>query len=158
MDETDRKIVGILQSDGRISLSDLAEMLPLSPSATSDRLKRLISDKVITGFGAFVDPKALGRPIEALIDVRLSPGSPYYPSNAYDNENNTGEAWLADQPAVTNAVHLTGRFDYQLTVATKDVPELDALLAAIKENLNAEETNTKLVLRHTDGFPRAASL
>lgn len=150
MDALDRKIVGVLQSEGRISLSDLAEALPLSASATSDRLKRLLREGVISGFGARVDAKAIGRPIEALIDVRLRPGSTWSPS--------LGDEWLKSETAIVDAVHLTGRFDLQLTVATVDVGELDLLLTEIKERLNAEETNTKLVLRQLEGFPRSPAI
>ena len=150
MDLLDRKIIGVLQHDGRISLSDLAEALPLSASATSDRLKRLLRDGVISGFGARVDAKAIGRPIEALIDVRLRPGLSSSPI--------LGDEWLKSESAIVDAVHLTGRFDLQLTVATVDVAELDVLLTEIKDRLNAEETNTKLVLRQLDGFPRSPSI
>lgn len=148
MDATDQKIVGILQHDGRISLSDLAEQIPLSPSATSERLKRLTKAGVIEGFYARVSAEAIGRPIKALIDIRLQPNSGY----------THGDDWLQAQPAVTDAVHRTGRFDLQLTVATRDVHELDQLLGELKEHMKAEETNTTLVLRQLVGFPRAPAL
>ena len=77
MDVLDRKMIAILQEDGRISVTDLAEQLPLSLSATSERLRRLTDGGVITGFHATIDPDLAGRPIEALVDVRLAPGSSY---------------------------------------------------------------------------------
>ena len=144
MDALDRKMIAILQQDGRISVTVLAEVLPLSLSATSERLRRLTDSGVITGYHASIDPDLAGRPIEALVDVRLSPGSPY--DDAHFAED--GYASIVD------ALHLTGRFDIQLRVLAADVAELDALLGKLKDDLGAEETNTRLVLSAIDGFPR----
>ena len=147
MDVLDRKMIAILQEDGRISVTDLAERLPLSLSATSERLRRLTDGGVITGFHATIDPELAGRPIEALVDVRLAPGSPY------DESRFLGEGY----DSVVDALHLTGRFDVQLRVMAADVAELDALLGRLKDDVGAEETNTRLVLSSIDGFPRPLS-
>ncbi len=145
MDHIDRKIIAELQVDGRITATELSDRLPLSLSATTERLRRLQTSGVIRSFSVVVDPEAAGRPIEALIDVRLAPGSNY--STGIDDE-------LRELDPVINAVHLTGRFDTQLHVAARDVAELDALLETLKERIGVEETNTRLVLRQSNGFPR----
>ena len=147
VDTLDRKIIGELQADGRISVTELAERLPLSLSATSERLKRLTDSGVITGFHARIDPELAGRTIEALVDVRLAP-STYTTEPVFDDPVFDG---------VVDAVHLTGRFDVQLRVMARDVAELDTMLAKLKDEIGAEETNTRLVLRSLDGFPRAMS-
>ena len=147
MDQTDRKILAILQDDGRITATDLAKQIQLSVSATSDRLRQLQTTGVIRHFSAIVDPTRVGRPIEALVDIRVGP--------------NEARPWpeldqiILSFPSVIDATHLTGRFDTQLRVATKDVAELDTLLTKIKDELGAEETNTRLVLRTVQGFPRS---
>ena len=84
--------------------------------------------------------------IEALVDVRLAPGT----------RQTILDETLQGFPAIVDATHLTGRFDTQLRVACADVAELDRLLIALKEDLGAEETNTRLVLRTIEGFPRSA--
>ncbi len=145
MDALDREILVALQEDGRITVTDLAKRIRLSLSATSERLRQLQQSGVIRGFTVVVDPTAVGRSIETLIDVRLSPGT---------DQDNLDET-LASFPAVVDATHLTGRFDTQLRVATRDVAELDQLLVRIKDELGAEETNTRLVLRTIAGFPRS---
>lgn len=144
MDVVDRKIIAALQEDGRMTATELADRLPLSLSATTERLRRLRSSGVIRGFTVVVDPTAAGRPIEALIDLRLGPGR--Y-SSGIDRQ-------LAELEPVLNAVHLTGRFDTQLHVAARDVAEIDQLLERLKEDLGVEETNTRLILRTSTGFPR----
>lgn len=148
MDAIDRTIIGTLQTDGRISVTDLADAVSLSLSATSERLKRLRDSGVISGFTVVVNPVQAGRPIEALIDVRLG--------DSLSIEDLDTE--LARLSAVMNAMHLTGRFDVQLHVAAKDVPELDRLLETLKSELGVEETNTRLVLRTIGGFPRPAQI
>lgn len=144
MDSIDREIIGILQEDGRITATDLAKKIRLSLSATSERLRQLQQSGVIRGFTVLVDLASVGRTIEALVDVRLSSGS----------DNVSVDEVIARLPGVVDAVHLTGPFDTQLRVATRDVAELDALLVRIKDELEAEETNTRLVLRTIESFPR----
>ena len=77
---------------------------------------------MITGFTATVDPAAAGRRLVALIDVRL----------AAAGTNEAFEAEVAELEAVTDALHVTGRFDYQLRVACRDTAELDRLLRRLK--------------------------
>ena len=148
MDQIDRKILTILQEDGRISATELAKRIQLSVSATGERLRNLQTSGVIRHFAAVVDPTLVGRPIEALVDIRVGPNNTT-PWSELDK-------LIAAFPAVIDATHLTGRFDTQLRVATRDVAELDELLARIKDELGAEETNTRLVLRTIEGFPRSA--
>lgn len=131
-----------------MSVTDLADAVNLSLSATSERLKRLRETKVIGGFTVVVDASSAGRPIEALIDVRLG----------NDLTVEDLDSALGGLIPVTNAVHLTGRFDTQLHVACRDVAELDDLLETIKGKMGAEETNTRLILRTITGFPRAVQI
>ena len=149
MDDIDRKIIGILQGDARISVTDLADEVSLSISATGERLRRLRSSDVISRFSVDIDPVAVGRPIQALVDVRLPPGASY---------SGGAEETMVGLAAVVDAVHLTGSFDAQLRVAARDVGELDDLLAHLKDVVGVLETNTRLILRTIDGFPRSPAV
>ncbi len=144
MDKLDQKLVGLLADDGRMSITDLADALPLSISATRDRLRRLEGTGVIAGFTVQLNLTAVGQAIEALVDVRLGPG----------HSTADVDAAIAAMPPVIQAQHLTGRFDMQLHVVASDVSELDELLTRLREEAGAAETNTRLVLRELDGFPR----
>ncbi len=72
MDVIDRKIVRVLQSDGRIKLADLAERVGLSPTPCIRRLDRLQDTGVITGYAAQVDAEKLGLPVTIFISVELA--------------------------------------------------------------------------------------
>lgn len=128
-----------------MSLTDLAEALPLSISATRDRLRRLEGSGLIDGYTVRVDLAALGPVIEALVDVRLGP----------NHATEDADKALATIPGIIDAHHLTGRFDMQLRVITRDVAELDTMLRRLATDMGAEETNTRLILRTLEPFPRA---
>jgi len=141
VDAIDKVILGELVRDGRLSFRDLAARVRLSPTATAERVRRLTESGVISGFRAEVDLAALGRPLRAYIDVRLRPG----PDHA------DLEAALLTLPAVLECVHVTGRWDYTLTVACRDVVELDELVMALPRAYGSVETDTRLLLRTVEG-------
>jgi Lrp/AsnC family transcriptional regulator, leucine-responsive regulatory protein len=145
MDDLDRAILGQLVRNARISYRDLGAAVGLSANAAADRVRRLRREGVITGFTATVEPAAAGRRLVALIDVRL----------AAAGSNEAFEAAVAELEAVTDALHVTGRFDYQLRVACRDTAELDRLLRRLKRGGGVTETETRVVLH--SAVARAAS-
>jgi Lrp/AsnC family transcriptional regulator, leucine-responsive regulatory protein len=144
MDATDREILGELTRNGRISYRDLGAAVGLSANAAADRVRRLRAEGVITGFTATVDLGATGRRLVALIDVGL----------AAAGTNGEFEEAMARLEPVMDAVHVTGRFDYQLRVACRDTAELDRLLRLLKRECGVTETETRVVLR--SAFTRGA--
>ena len=148
MDAIDRRIIAELAADGRISATKLAERIPLSLSATAERLRRLTDGGVVRRITVELDPAAVGRTIDALVDVRLGAGV----------EKTEADDIVRGISTVVDAVHVTGRFDYQLRVAARDVQDLDEVLTQLRRELRAEETNTRLVLRTLDELPRIAPL
>lgn len=72
MDSTDFAIIESLQEDGRISLSELGRRIGLSQPAVSERVKRLEERGIITGYGARIDPSALGLGMTAIIRLRTT--------------------------------------------------------------------------------------
>lgn len=144
MDHLDRKIIAELVDDGRISATELAERISLSLSATSQRLKRILESGVVRRVEAQLDPDRIGRPIDALVDLQLDHGSPF---SALDDE-------LAAEPAVVDAMHVTGPFDYVIRVRCHTISDLDRLLRRLKEDFAVSNTSTRIVLATGDGFPR----
>jgi Lrp/AsnC family leucine-responsive transcriptional regulator len=137
MDAVDREIIKLLQENARTAYRELGAAVGLSANAAADRVRRLTRTGIITGFTATVDNAAAGRGLDALIDVRL----------AAAHESARFEEAITRLDAVADAVHVTGRFDYQLRVACRDTSELDRLLRTLKRDAGVAETETRVVLR-----------
>lgn len=75
-DRLDIKILRALQRDGRLSTVALAEAVGLSPTATTERVKRLTRDGIIKGYHADLDPAMLGRALLVFIEVTLDKTTP----------------------------------------------------------------------------------
>ena len=71
---TDRKILGELTADGRLSFAELGRRVSLSPPAVAERVQRLERVGVITGYRAEIDPRVLGYPLTAIVRVKPAPG------------------------------------------------------------------------------------
>jgi DNA-binding Lrp family transcriptional regulator len=76
IDKIDRRILSILQTDGRISAVDLAERVGLSPTTAGERLRRLLKEGYITGFGARLNPHLLGFGLLVFVEVLLDKTTP----------------------------------------------------------------------------------
>jgi len=148
MDAIDRRILTLLVEDGRLSVTEIADAVHLSLSAASQRLRRLRETGAIERFTVRLGGEATGRPIDALVDLQLTPGAPW---SGIDDA-------LRENPDVVDAVHLTGGFDYQIRVRTATIGDLDRLLQDLKERLGVRETSTRVVLHTVDGFPREPGL
>src|SRR5438045_9479634 len=73
LDSTDRKIIGELATDGRVSLAELGRRVNLSSPAVAERVQRLQRAGVITGYRAEIDPRALGYQLTAILPTKPAP-------------------------------------------------------------------------------------
>lgn len=71
IDQTDRKILRLLQRQGRLSNLELAEKVHLSPTATAERVKRLVREGFVEGYSARLSPEKLGRGLLVFVEVKL---------------------------------------------------------------------------------------
>ena len=133
LDRIDREILSILRDDGRIGWSELGARVHLSANATAERVRRLVRAGVIRRFTVEVDQGAIGRTLEAVIDVRVAPGNRFHDVLAECDE----VLWLA---------HVTGRTDIQVHVACAGTPGLQRLLTRFRDEFGAAETTTTVVL------------
>ena len=133
MDRTDRKILAELQSDGRLSVTDLAERVGLSLSPCHRRVRALEESGVISGYRAQLDASALGLGFSALVFVTLREG----------DSHGVGafEAAVLEVPQVIEAQRLFGEPDYLLRVITRD---LSAFQQLYDEKLSALPSVQKL--------------
>ena len=70
---TDQRIIAILQADGKLSYQELGDAVGLSAPAAFQRVRKLETAGVITGYHARVDPQAAGKPLIAFVHVHLGP-------------------------------------------------------------------------------------
>ena len=71
LDDIDRRILGVLQADGRLPMVELADRVGLSPTPCQRRVKRLEEEGVVERYAALVSPAALGLSLQALVQVTL---------------------------------------------------------------------------------------
>ena len=120
MDALDREILAALQHDGRQTNAHLAERLRLSASATLERVRRLERGGQVRGYHADVAPDALGVGMQAFVAAEL---------NAHSRGHiEDFERGIAAVGGVRTCYHITGRFDYLLHVAVRDLEHLGRLI------------------------------
>ena len=141
MDELDSALVQALQADGRRSNRDLADLLGVAPSTALERVRALRSRGVITGTHATVDPAALGRPIRAMITVRVRPQNRQTIHGFRD--------YAADLPETLDVFITTGFEDVLIHVA---LPSTDALQDFVLDRMTTRkevaDVRTSVVFEH----------
>ncbi|MPW42973.1 Lrp/AsnC family transcriptional regulator [Acinetobacter guerrae] len=120
LDRIDRKILSALRQNGRLTIAQLSEQVGLSSSPCWTRLKRLESLKIIDGYTANINPKAIGIKDLFFIEITLE---------RHDDEmlEKFSQA-LADIPEVIEAHLVTGEYDYLVKVAVKDAEHYERFL------------------------------
>ena len=139
LDHIDRRILTILQSNGRISNLDLAESVGLSPTPCGKRMKRLQEAGVIAGYAARINPTALGLNICAIMSVRLS-----------DQNPNAMRQFLSAVEGVSEVIEcllVAGKADFMLRVWVKDMEALRNFLTTERLSFPyVAESSTMVVL------------
>ena len=119
MDNIDRKILAELQSDGRLSVTELADRIGLSLSPCHRRVRALEQSGVIRGYKAQLDPGNLGFNFSALVFVTLREGD----RQAVE----AFETAVMEVPQVIQAQRLFGDPDYLLQVVSRDLSAFQRL-------------------------------
>lgn len=137
LDEIDHRLIGLLQDDDRLPVAELGKILGVAPSTLNDRIRRLIKLGIITGFHARVDAEKLGLDLLAFVFVGWS-------------DPTTEQRFLAAiarAPAVQEAHHVTGSWNYLIKVRLKTTRDLEGFFASVlKEVPGLQRTETLIVL------------
>ncbi len=144
LDDVDRRIVEALAADARISNAALAEQVGIAPSTCLTRVARLRERDVLRGFHAEVDLAALGRPLQAVVAVRLA---------AHDRAQiQEFTATVNALPGVLMVFHVTGQIDYLVWVAATDTQDLRRFVVDhLTTHPAVAHAETSLVYEHTRG-------
>lgn len=120
MDDTDRKILRLLQQDTTLSIVDLAEKVGLSHTPCWRRVKQMEEAGIIRGKALLLDQSLLGLTINVLANVKLK---------AHDEETLVAfEQAAADQPAIVDCFAMGGDSDYALRIVVGSIDEYERLL------------------------------
>lgn len=140
LDQFDRKILSLLQNDGRLTNGDLSERVNLSPSQCSRRRQRLEEEGYIRGYRAVLDRDRLGFSLVNVISVTLA-------THNRDNAQRFADL-LARLPEVQEAHALTGEMDYILKVVTPDLRSLaDFVNGVLLPHESVQHVKTAIVLQ-----------
>jgi Lrp/AsnC family leucine-responsive transcriptional regulator len=119
-DATDWRILDVLQREGRASFAELARAVSMSPSAVTERVRRMEEAGVIQGYAAVVDPERLGLPILAFVRLR-------YPNGNYKPFHDL----VAVTPEILEAHHVTGDDCFVIKVAARSMRHLEEVSGRI---------------------------
>ena len=153
LDKTDRKILAVLQADGRLSNQDVAEQVSLSPSPCLRRVKRLEEAGVIRQYVALLDPEKIGLGLLAYVNVRLEKHSEVHKRNPMDLFRAAVQTW----PEVVECAALTGEMDYLLRVVVQDMAHYSRfIMDTLLKHPSVEDCKTSFVLdrvKNTTALP-----
>jgi Lrp/AsnC family leucine-responsive transcriptional regulator len=141
LDPYDRRILAVLQEDGRISNQELADRIGLSPSPCLRRVRALEEAGIIAGYRALLDPAKLGLDLLVILSIAMDRHTP---------ERFAGfEAAVSALPEVQECLLITGRdADYQLKVIVRDMTVYhDLLLNRITRIEGVSGVHSSFVLR-----------
>ena len=143
LDETDARLLRLLENNARLSLADLARTVSLSPQSVSERLKRLEDVGVLTGYTVRLDPRALGLSVAAYIRVRPMMG-----------ELPRVVKLIQDCPEVVECDRITGEDCFIAKVYVERVEDLERIIDRL---IPYAQTNTAVVqsspvARRTPGY------
>jgi Lrp/AsnC family leucine-responsive transcriptional regulator len=139
LDKMDRKILRVIQQDGRISNLKLAETVHLSPTAVLERVKRLTREGYILGYEARLNPAKLGASMLVFIEVVLDRTTP--------DVMNAFRAAVQSTPEILECHLVAGGFDYLIKVRVADMQAYRDLIGSVIWSLpGVRETHTYAVM------------
>jgi Lrp/AsnC family transcriptional regulator for asnA, asnC and gidA len=141
MDDTDERILRELGKDSRKSLRKLASSIGASPSAISERIRRMESAGIIKGYTASFDYLKLGYEFVAIVQISISGG------NLLEVQKK-----ISSMPGVVAVYDVTGQYDSIAILMRKSRSELSALIKKVLAIPRVEKTNTNMVLNIMKDF------
>ena len=145
MDEKDKLILSLLQKDGRMTASEMAEKVDLSVPAVTERIRKLTEGSVLKEFRAVVDAKKVGYDVTAYILLDMSSSNSYGDMVQYAQDNDE----------VLECHSITGEGSHILKVRAHDTSSLESLLRDIQSWPGVIRTHTMIVM---STFKEATSL
>ena len=139
LDRTDRRILALLQADGRLSNLKLAEAVSLSPTAVLERVRRLTREGYILGYEARLNPTLLGAGLMVFVEVLLD--------RTVQDVMDTFRAAVQVRPEILECHLVAGGFDYLLKTRVADMAAYREFIGSVIWTLpGVRETRTYVVM------------
>ena len=138
LDKIDRKILQLLQGNGRMSMTELAERVGMSVSPVTERVRRLERGGVITGYSARLNPQALGLGLLVFVEIKLRSKS----GNIFDDFRRE----VAKVPQILECYLVSGEYDYLLKLRLPDMAAYRDMLGNILLQLPAAAESRSYVV------------
>ena len=131
LDEKDRLIISLLSDNARMPVSDMARHVGLSGPSTSERIRRLENNGIISRFTLEIDLAALGYPLQAIVRIKPRPGNMHIV-----------EEMIMNEPGFLDCDKVTGDDCFVTRLALRSIGDLDPVLLPFHEKA---ETNTAII-------------
>lgn len=131
IDEKDRLLIKLLSRDARMPVSELSKRVGLSGPATSERIRRLEANGIISRFTLEIDLAALGYPLQAIVRIKPRPGNMHIV-----------EDMILNEPGFLDCDKVTGDDCFVTRLALRSIADLDPVLLPFHEKA---ETNTAII-------------
>ena len=139
LDKPDRRILALLQADGRLSNLKLAESVHLSPTAVLERVRRLTREGYIVGYTARLDPARLDAGLMVFVEVLLD--------RTVQDVMDTFRAAVQVRPEILECHLVAGGFDYLLKTRVADMAAYREFIGSVIWALpGVRETRTYVVM------------
>ncbi|WP_017306793.1 Lrp/AsnC family transcriptional regulator [Spirulina subsalsa] len=132
LDYTDWQLLEALQKDARLSFSELGRRVGLSPPAVTERVRKLEESGIVAGYGADLNPGAVGLPILAFIQLTTSPE--HYPQVT---------ALMQELPEILECHHVTGNTSFVVRAIASSLAHLEQIIGKLSQY---GQTSTSVVL------------
>lgn len=136
VDAVDRRLLDALRANARITYAELAREVGLSAPAVHDRVSKLESSGVITGYHAAIAPESLGYAMNALVGIFITDSA----------DTDSVAAGLAALPSVEHCWFVAGEETFVVKVRVPDVAGLEATIRALNSLPGVARTRTTVVL------------
>lgn len=142
LDETDRRILSVLQRDARTSMRKISEEVGVSLGTVSNRVRKLEGTGVIRGYAVLLDPEKIGWDLNVVIGLRIQKG------RLIEIQEK-----IAKDPRVYGVYDVTGDFDSMVVARARDRSDLDDLSKNVMSVDGVERSVTHLVLNTVKESP-----
>ncbi|MGK7889206.1 MAG: Lrp/AsnC family transcriptional regulator [Leptolyngbyaceae cyanobacterium] len=122
LDGIDWQILDRLQQDARLSFAEIGRQVNLSPPSVAERIRQLEERGVILGYGAKVNPSAIGLDLRVLVDVTTTPEQ--YPAIV---------EFMKTCEFIRSAHHVTGSASFRIEILIPSIPALETLVGQMSQ-------------------------